>query len=161
MNDAIFEEIYKQTARPLWAYIARVSGSATAADDILQETYFRFLRSSFEKSDLKEVKPYLYKIATNLIYKQFHRTKREIEGNEKILSESSEIAPGDFKKQLEMSQIFARLKERERALLWLAHVEGYEHREIAKVLNVNSFSVRVLLYRARRKLELLLESEEK
>ncbi len=66
MEDSIFEEIYRETAGPLWAYISRISGNATAADDILQETYLSFLRSSFEKSDLKEAKPYLYKIGSRL-----------------------------------------------------------------------------------------------
>jgi len=47
MEDSIFEEIYRETAKPLWAYISRISGNATAADDILQETYLSFLRSSF------------------------------------------------------------------------------------------------------------------
>lgn len=160
MEDSIFEEIYRATARPLWAYIARISGSATAADDVLQETYLRFLRSPFDKPDVKEAKPYLYKIATNLVYKRFHQIKREGEG-EKILSKSSEIAAGDLSEKIEMTQVFSRLKQQERALLWLAHVEGYEHREIAKILKLNALSVRVLLYRARRKLEQLLQSEKK
>ncbi len=59
MDDTIFEEIYEITARPLWAYVARVSGSATAADDILQETYLRFLNSPPKENGIKEAKPYL------------------------------------------------------------------------------------------------------
>ncbi len=160
MEDSIFEEIYRETARPLWAYISRISGNATAADDILQETYLSFLRSSFEKSDLKEAKPYLYKIATNLVYKRFHQIKRESE-SENILLQSSEIVPDVFKEEIEMTQLFSRLKEQERALLWLAHVEGYEHREIAEILKLNSLSVRVLLFRARRKLAELIGSKTK
>jgi len=102
----------------------------------------------------------LYKIATNLVYKRFHRIKRESE-SENILLESVEAAPDSFKEEIEMTQLFSRLKEQERALLWLAHVEGCEHREIAEILNLNSLSVRVLLFRARRKLERLLESGKK
>jgi RNA polymerase sigma-70 factor (ECF subfamily) len=49
------------------------------------------------------------------------------------------------------------LKPRERALLWLAHVEGADHREIAAVLGVAEPSVRVLLFRARRRLAAVLE----
>jgi hypothetical protein len=37
-------------------------------------------------------------------------------------------------------------------LLWLAHVEGSEHREIAEALGLKAASVPVLLFRARRKL---------
>ena len=161
MEDSIFEAIYRETARPLWSYAARISGSRTAADDIVQETYLRFLRSPFNGSDPKGAKPYLYKIATNLVYKRFHQIKRRNETQEDTFLETTEMVTDDFKGKIEMTQIFSRLKEQERALLWLAHVEGYEHREIAQILKLNSLSVRVLLFRARRKLAQLVEGEKR
>lgn len=42
-------------------------------------------------------------------------------------------------------------------MLWLAHVEGRDHREIAEMIGVGHASVKVLLFRARRKLSALLE----
>lgn len=159
MEDSLFEEIYRETARPLWAYVARISGNTSVADDILQETYLRFLRSPFAGNDIKEIKPYLYKIATNLVYKRFNRMKNRNETEYLPALENEAAPPDDFEEKIEMTQIFSRLKEPERALLWLAHVEGYEHREIAKVLNINSLSVRVLLYRARKKLARLVETK--
>jgi len=46
----------------------------------------------------------------------------------------------------------ARMSPRERQLLWLAHAEGYSHKEIAEVTGLVSASVRLLLFRARRKI---------
>ncbi|HSK73730.1 MAG TPA: RNA polymerase sigma factor [Pyrinomonadaceae bacterium] len=160
MDETIFEEIYEQTARPLWAYVARISGNTTAADDILQETFLRFLNLPPKNNDLKAVKPYLYKIATNLVYDRFRKLKREGVA-ENILPEKSEMMIENFGEELEMIQVFSRLKQQERALLWLAYVEGYEHREIAQILKLNAMSVRVLLFRARRKLAEILEGEKK
>ena len=160
MDEQIFEEIYEKTARPLWAYIARISGSATAADDILQETYLRFLNSPPKENDMTQAKSYLYTIATNLAYDRFRRIKRESDV-EVFLSMASEMMPNNFEEETGMMQVFSQLKQQERALLWLAYVEGYEHREIAGILKLNSMSVRVLLFRARRKLAQLLESEKK
>jgi RNA polymerase sigma-70 factor (ECF subfamily) len=51
----------------------------------------------------------------------------------------------------------ARLKPRERAILWLAYAEGNSHREIAEVLGLRPGSMKILLFRARRKLAELLE----
>ena len=50
MTEEAFRAFYDLTARPLWNYLARISGDARLADDLLQETYYRFLRStaSFE-----------------------------------------------------------------------------------------------------------------
>jgi RNA polymerase sigma-70 factor (ECF subfamily) len=50
----------------------------------------------------------------------------------------------------------ARLKPRDRALLWLAYGQGASHREIADVVGVGHASVKPLLFRARRKLAGLL-----
>ena len=57
-----------------------------------------------------------------------------------------------------VAQIFAELKPRERALLWLAYVEGESHEEIAASLGVRPSGVRVLLFRARRRLRDLLQA---
>src|SRR3954470_4090542 len=43
MNDEEFAAFYERTARPIWAYLARVSRNPALADDLLQESYLRFL----------------------------------------------------------------------------------------------------------------------
>ena len=56
----------------------------------------------------------------------------------------------------DLKKVFRTLKGRQKALLWLAYVEGLGHREIADILGLREQSVRVLLFRARRKLADLL-----
>lgn len=161
MDDSRFEELYERNARPLWSYISRLAGSSALADDLLQETFFRYLREPLKDSDDSEIKSYLFKIATNLVYDHFRRVQRENRWH--LLSAhkpESEIVYETFTEESEMMQVFHNLKPQERALLWLAYVEGYEHREIADVLHLNAMSVRVLLFRARRKLVSLLENEK-
>ncbi len=53
----------------------------------------------------------------------------------------------------------ARMKPRERQLLWLAHAEGYTHREIAEITGLAAASIRLLLFRARRKIASLLREQ--
>jgi len=54
----------------------------------------------------------------------------------------------------------ARLKPRERAMLWLAYAEGASHREIAAILGLRPASLKLLLFRARRRLAVLLGRSE-
>jgi len=56
----------------------------------------------------------------------------------------------------DMHQLFAQISIQERSLLWLAYVEGAAHREIAGILSVKEKSVKVLLHRARGKMEAIL-----
>jgi len=160
MNEATFEEIYKRMARPLWSYVSRIAGSQTLADDIVQETFLRYLRSPLKENDDAAIKSYLYKIATNLVYDHFRKTQRE--NKWRIFStaeQESEIVYETLAEESDMMRVFHNLKPQERALLWLAYVEGYEHREIAAVLNLSTVSIKVLLFRARRRLAQLLEGE--
>lgn len=158
MDDRVFETIYEQTARPLWAYVARISGDASAADDILQETYLKFLRAKVQPADVLEARRYLYRIATNLVYDRFRILKRRGEAE---IVESEHASNETYGLNVEMTEVFSRLDQRERMLLWLAYVEGYDHREIARIAKVSKLSVKVLLFRARRKLAQMIEGEKK
>jgi RNA polymerase sigma-70 factor (ECF subfamily) len=51
------------------------------------------------------------------------------------------------------------MRPRDRQILWLAYAEGYSHREIAEVTGLVSASVRLLLFRARRKMASLLQHQ--
>lgn len=65
-------------------------------------------------------------------------------------------ATADEAKETLLTRVFAELTPRERALLWLAHVEESDHEEIGAALGVKTKSVKVLLFRARKRLSGLL-----
>ena len=46
MTEEAFRAFYERTARPLWAYLARATGEPHTADDLLQDAYYRLLRST-------------------------------------------------------------------------------------------------------------------
>ena len=48
MDEELFRAFYDRTAKALWAYLAHVTGDHYAADDLLQETYYRFLRTNID-----------------------------------------------------------------------------------------------------------------
>lgn len=169
MDEATFETLYDETARPLWSYVYRASGNATLADDILQETYYRFLRAPRVKPRVKmdkaQTKSYLYRIAGNLLRDHWRGKKREwqfAENANENAGDDAAVSPGSLESpvSMDLERHFQELKPQERALLWLAYVEGNEHREIARILGLNEKSIRVLLFRARRKLSGLLQQKD-
>lgn len=157
MDQAAFRGFYQRTAPALRAYIARSLGIADLADDILQEAVYRFLRSSPLGLDEPQMKAYLYRTATSLVADYWRRWKREQGWSWKNLF--SEQVPVRPELTDDMTRLFQLLKPQQRALLWLAYVEGFEHREIAAALGLQEKSVRVLLFRARNKLAVILRKE--
>jgi len=66
MDEEAFRGFYERNARGLWAYLARVTGDREQADDLLQETFYRFLRAASTYESESHRRNSLYRIATNL-----------------------------------------------------------------------------------------------
>lgn len=147
-----FEDFYRSTAPALLRYIRRTAGDSSSAEDVLQNAYIRLLNGPALQETGR--KAYLYTIATNLIKDEWRRQARERHWWQlHSVPESYSTDPG---LSADMSQLMKTLKPRERALLWLAHGEGFDHREIASILHISEGSVRVLLHRVRNKARTLL-----
>src|SRR5258708_12463948 len=73
MNEQEFRSLYDATARPILAYLVGVTGRKDVADDLLQETYCRFLVRQPPSMRVDEVRRYLFRIATNLLRDRWRR----------------------------------------------------------------------------------------
>jgi RNA polymerase sigma-70 factor (ECF subfamily) len=155
IDESGFEALYRRTAAPLRAYVVRVLGSAARADDIVQEAYLRLLRTPPPIDDPGQLRAYLFRIASNLIHDRWREEQRERKSADVRWSEPDSVNP-DPSLRLDMTRLFEQLRPQQRQLMWLAYVEGADHREIAAALGLRERSVRVLLHRARRKLAALL-----
>jgi RNA polymerase sigma-70 factor (ECF subfamily) len=164
MDDEAFAAFYERSARSLWAYLARTSGDPTLAEDIMQESYVRFLCLANPPSYLAEgeiaCRRYLFRIATNLLRDHWRRPHAaSIEDMpENLFARTDEQASSDS--QMILGPALAGMRPRDRQLLWLAHAEGYSHREIAEITGLASTSIRLMLFRARRKISRLLQNQE-
>jgi RNA polymerase sigma-70 factor (ECF subfamily) len=157
MNEAAFRLLYEQSAPKLFAYLLRVSGERAVAEDLLQEAYCRFLLSKLPDISNAEHQSYLFRIATNLLRDRWRR-HRDAAMPDNLPEPGT--GPPQLDRQLGLRQAFDQLKVRERQLLWLAYVEGSNHKEIAEVTGLRHKSVRLLLFRARRRLANLIRGSK-
>ncbi|MBI4265372.1 MAG: RNA polymerase sigma factor [Acidobacteria bacterium] len=159
LDEAAFSTFYRQTSRALWAYVYRVTGHAADADDIVQEAFLRLLRAGPDAGD-EDRRRYLYRVASNLVVDRWRAGKRQ--QDDERASRADDMAAGDLRASgpgdADVARTFAELTSRERALLWLAYVEEETHEDIAAALGVGRRSVKVLLFRARRRLRDLLKA---
>src|SRR6187551_3552104 len=67
MDEDAFRAFYDRTSGALWGYLSRISGDRQVADDLLQESYYRLLKSAVPFESEVHRRNYLYRIATNLV----------------------------------------------------------------------------------------------
>ena len=160
MDNEAFAEFYERSARSLWAYLARTSGDPALAEDLMQESYVRFLCATRREEGEVAARRYLFRIATNLLRDHWRhpRTASLEDMPENLFAHCGDAAQADS--QMLLGPAMAQMRPRDRQLLWLAHAEGYTHREIAEVTGLGSASIRLLLFRARRKIARLLADQE-
>jgi RNA polymerase sigma-70 factor (ECF subfamily) len=159
MTEDEFRLFYDRNARPLWAYLSRITGDRQAADDLLQESFYRFLRANVTLDSDAHRKHYLFRIATNLVrdgYRQSKTRPSTVEHDVELLESRVDRGGASADTRVDLDRAMAQLKPRERAMLWMAYAQGASHKEIASVVGVKSDSVKPLLFRARRKLAELL-----
>jgi RNA polymerase sigma-70 factor (ECF subfamily) len=156
MDEDTFRALYDRTSRALWAYLSRITGSRDAADDLLQETYYRFLRAQGRHENEAHRRNSLFRIATNLARDGWRRDAHAHmvplpDGPRGELRAGVDVA-ADAQRRTDLSRAMLQMTPRERAMLWLAYAHGSSHRDIASTVGVKPASVKLLLFRARRKL---------
>ncbi len=149
-----FEAFYLRTARVLHGYLCRLSRDPGTADEVLQEAYIRMIDAP--RMEETHRKAYLYTAATNILRDRWRKQKREREWSES--NPGFEGRHHELNLPIDMAAVFDRLTPQERAVLWLAHVEELNHKEIAVILDVKEKSVRVIVFRAREKAKALLQN---
>jgi len=155
MDEDAFRTFYERTARGVWAYLARIGGDRQLADDLLQETYYRFYRLGAIHESETHRRNSIYLIATNLVRDAARRNRLRpsvplpAEDDAGTLRAHDDVvarAAG----RTDLERAMARLEPRQREMLWLAYAQGASHAEIAATLGLRAASIKTLLFRARR-----------
>jgi len=123
MDEESFRAFYDRTARGVWAYLARVTGDRQLADDLLQETFYRFLRAAATYDSETHRRNSLFRIATNLA--RDARRRSIIRAPFSSVGEEIERVPsaddaGTTERKTDVNRAMSHLKPQERAMLWLA-----------------------------------------
>ena len=166
MDEDTFRAFYDRTARQVWAYLARITGDRALADDLLQESYYRFLRAERAFTSDSHRRNYLFRIATNLAHDTHRRGRGVISVQVPAENEPGALADGrdlahETQQRTDLARAMATLKPREREMLWLAYAQGSSHEEIAESLGLRRSSIKILLFRARRRLATALRGGQR
>jgi RNA polymerase sigma factor (sigma-70 family) len=148
-------ELFARHHPPLERYLARLTGDRDLAQDLAQEAFFRLLQQSPAPD---AVRPWLFRVATNLVRDTARKTRRRailaLDGRAPSAHGDAPPAPDhavdrDSARRLVRAAL-DELTPKERTAL-LMREEGFRHREIAEALGTTTGSIGTLLNRAIRK----------
>lgn len=166
-----FEELALPHLRPLYRLALRLAGDATAAEDLVQETYLKALQAFSGLRDPERVRPWLFQILSRLVTDRHRASGREVpldEGQdldrfslyERIAEEDpfpySDGLHDDFLAQFrdeDVRRALLALPETYRVPLVLLYAEEMSYRELAEVLGCPLGTVMSRLHRGRKALE--------
>lgn len=166
-----FERIYRLHSRRVYALCLRMAGNPTEAEDLTQEAFLTVLRKIRTFRGESAFSTWLHRITVNLVLMRF-RKKTPLES----LSEKSVEPDGDRSEPREklggpdvqlagsidrvnLERAIERLSPHHKLVVELHDIQGYKHKEIAKIMDWSIGNSKAQLHRARRRLrELLQES---
>ncbi|MFD7020394.1 RNA polymerase sigma-70 factor [Streptomyces sp. NPDC059928] len=149
-----------EAARPRLEAIAyRLLGSASEAEDAVQETFLRWQAADVERIEVPEA--WLTKVLTNYCLNQLSsaRARRETYVGrwlpEPLLAGDPMLGPADTVEQRESVSyavlvLLERLSPNERAVYVLREAFGYPHREIAAILDISEAASQQIYHRAKK-----------
>ncbi|MGW6417613.1 RNA polymerase sigma factor SigJ [Streptomyces sp. NPDC055055] len=149
-----------EAARPRLEAIAyRLLGSASEAEDAVQDTYLRWQAADVDRVEVPEA--WLTKVLTNLCLNQLTsaRARRETYVGEwlpePLLAGDPMLGPADTAEQREsvsyaVLAVMERLSPNERAVYVLREAFGYPHREIAEILDLTETACQQIFHRAKK-----------
>ena len=158
--------------RLLWGLCYRMTGNASDADDLVQETFVRVIEKPPPQTD-KPLRGWLVRVAINLSRDLLRRRKRQgyvgpwlpspVSTDEESPAsfeppapdEDSPVARYDLKESISFAFLLAleALTPSQRAVLLLRDVLDYSTNDTAEALDMTAANVKVVLLRARRKMK--------
>ena len=153
LDEQEFERLYEETAPAIKAFILHHCSDHDSADDLCQATFVRFIEIQRKKpKSVRKPRAYLYRIASSVIADHGRRIQRDRRFAARLKGSRVHLDPERHADRIAVRDALQALSDRERKLLWLIYAEGFRHREISRIMRIGAASVRVLAFRARRKL---------
>lgn len=161
-RDRIFQREFYPLMDAVYAYAYRLTGDATRAEDLVQETYMKVWRFLHQYTEDTFAKAWLFRICRHAFINEYRTRKnapRERDFDEiaafhqeddpttpRYFNLAEEIAIGQIGD--EMTRALSALKEEFRTVV-LLDLEDFTYEEIAAILDIPIGTVRSRLHRAR------------
>jgi len=158
------EAIYKQFNRPLFNLVYRYTYNREIAEDLLQDIFIKVFSHLQDIRNEETFVGWIYRIAINTCYSYLRRKKsqlqrtiplNEVEGT--IEGKTNESGDQIMKKSLD--DAVKILPDKMKSIFLLHDVQGFKHKEIARMLGCSMGTSKSQLFKARMKIRESLKNK--
>jgi len=165
-----FEAVVAAYEGKLIVYVARITGSRSSAEDIVQEAFIKL--SQYWRGELAPnpaVSAWLYKAAYHAAVDHMRRERTRSETHERhnaereIEDEERKAEPEDAGRAAALRRVraaLAALPERERSLVVLKVYENKSYNEIAEITGLKTGNIGYILHTAMKKLAKIISQND-
>jgi len=151
--------LFQRYHRPLYGFLFHMTGQKEASEDMVQNVFYRMLRSRHTFTGLGEFRTWMYHLARNVLKDHLKRAGRYRpmpEWEDRIAGDDLVEEQLERKQELEMLQLkIESLSPESREVLVLSRYQDLKYAEIAGVLDISVAAVKVRIHRAIRQLRIL------
>lgn len=161
-----FEKLYRQHYRRVYSLCLRMLGDPSLAEDLTQEVFLQVYRKIGSFRGDSAFTTWLHSLTVNQVLMHFRKRGVKME---QTADESEFVNVTDTPLQstrrislvdrVALDKAISKLPPGYRTVFVLHDVEGYEHEEIAEMLNVSIGTSKSQLHKARMRLRQLLAME--
>lgn len=165
-NPAAFEFIYLRYSQLVFRICLRILRDPVQAEDAAQDVFVCLLRKIHTFRGEAAFSSWLYRVTTNLVLMRLRKRDR----NWISLTDFTEdgcalghnfkdrgFGTNDLSDRIDLQKAIDLLPKGRRSVLLLHDVEGYDHKEIAKLQGYSVGNSKSQLHKARRRLRTLLQ----
>ena len=128
-----FDALLRAAAPPLLRYVARVTGDAALAEDVVQETLVLIVRKISWLSDPSLFRAWAYRIASREAFRALKKQRRYVEP---VSEGTFEEIPADPWQRERLLASLEKLSPASRAVITLHYLEEMPLSEVAAVLDL-------------------------
>lgn len=162
-NKDAFNEIVNRYRDILILFILRYVKNMEIAEDLAQDT-FVYVHINKKEYDFKySLKTYLFTIAKCRSINYIKKQKKNVQFSDINLEDLNSISIDESLIRQENREIIlnamTKIKDEYQVLIYLRDIQGFNYKEICKILDKTMAQVKISIYRARKSLEKIIRKE--